>query len=177
MSQIQQGTAAASNGSANVVASAGVDWSSVTTSSQFSFVGSPLVYQVASKTAPGSSTSGNWELNVVGVINEDSDPAGSSLPYTIHVDFDELGVPIFTPGDVQTAQLLNYAHRIYTAKLVALLAGGAPGPGGVAFTNWRARASDGVSQIFNNDQNLWLTVRCRGAAGQERFIIEGPGEA
>ena len=98
-----------------------MDWSLVTTSSWFSLIDSSLVYQVASTTSPGSSSSGFWELTVVGTISEAS---GSLLTYTVQKDFTAvLGLPIFTPGDVQTAQILARAFNILDTQLAPGVAG------------------------------------------------------
>ena len=77
--------------------------------------------------------SGFWELTVVGTISE---ATGSSLTYTIQKDFTAvLGLPIFTPGDVQTAQILARAFNILDAQLGAATILAACPAAGIALTN------------------------------------------
>jgi hypothetical protein len=60
-------------------------------------------------------------LTVVGVV---TDASGSLLTYTIQKDFTAvLGLPIFTPGDVQTAQILARAFAILDTILAPSVAG------------------------------------------------------
>lgn len=108
--QLQTGTCSVTNGSNRIIASADNDWSQATVGSLFVVPGTAAVwYTIATKTVPGSSLSGRWEVtlsvNYAGTTN-------AATPYAIHKDFTPTGFPILTRGDIETALLIN---RIVTA--------------------------------------------------------------
>lgn len=124
MSQIQTGTASVTLGSTNVIASAGNDWTDAQTARSvgspvfFSVVGNTEVpYQVVSVVDPLHSPSGFWEANL---ISNYVGATNAAVRYILHKDFtNNLSLPIFSPGDNQTAQLLARAFVAIDSSALA----------------------------------------------------------
>jgi len=95
------------SGSARVIGDVNCDWSQVVAGySWFCLLSNQFtVLTVMTKTAPGSSASGFWEVTL------ESAYIGSTLSgqsYVIHKDFSLLNnYPIFGPGDVKVDQIIN----------------------------------------------------------------------
>ncbi len=118
--QIQSGTASVINGSNNVIAGAGVDWSAATANCLFVVPGGVL-YTIAATVAPGVSMSGFWELNL-SVPYEGT--TNAATVYAIAKDFmPTWGFAIIDPGDIETAQLINRNFAIVENGM------GGPAPG------------------------------------------------
>jgi len=115
--QIFSGSVSVTTGNNNVIGSTDADWTDVQTAlgigspCLFSVVGQPEIpYPITSVTPPSSSTSGNWELTLVTNYEGETNAAA---PYVIHKDFTpKMGLPLFSAGDSQTAQIIN---RAFTA--------------------------------------------------------------
>jgi hypothetical protein len=111
MSQIQTGSVSVTTTSATVIADLGNDWSeakaalSFGTPVYFSLIGDlEIPRQVYAITDPSLSSSGFWELTLIAPWQGAS---GTGLAYIIHKDFTiNRGLPIFSPQDRQTAQLM-----------------------------------------------------------------------
>lgn len=109
--QISNGTVAVTNGSAVVIGSTDVDWSSIVTSLQY---GSPILFllqgvqsvprDVVACESPVTSPSGQWELTLASPWTGTTD---STAKYVLHKDFTlNLKLPIPTAGEIGWAALL-----------------------------------------------------------------------
>jgi hypothetical protein len=129
--QISAGSCTVTNGSATVFASDQNDWSDAQSAVQY---GTPVFFsllgateiprQVTAVAAPGVSSSGFWELTLV-TLWPNTTQVGAL--YMLHIDFTPVQqLPLFSPGDRQTAQMLSRAmmqidSQIFSRR-VALLA-------------------------------------------------------
>jgi hypothetical protein len=109
--QIQTGSVSVTVNNATVVADLGNDWSEAKIALTF---GTPVYFsllgdleiprQVYAVTDPTVSASGFWELTLIAPWQG---ATGTGLAYVIHKDFTpKRGLPIFSPNDRQTAQLM-----------------------------------------------------------------------
>lgn len=147
------GTASVTNGSPNVTAAAGVDWSQATAASWFTVVGSNAVYLIASLP---TFSGGVWHVvltaNYAGATN-------AAAATVIQKDFNANNVPIFAVGDTE---ILSFLNR-WTAAIAAVLAGS--GSGGT-FDSIRLK---------NPTDNLYYTVSVEGAPGSVYPVISNTG--
>lgn len=122
MAQIRTGTCTVTNGSANVIASTGNDWSQAAPNSLFSIPatdGTSALYTVATVVAPGVSPSGFWEVNLTANY---AGATSAGAAYQITKDFTPgLGLPIVQYGDTDTAILLNKISLLLEASATAAL--------------------------------------------------------
>lgn len=118
--QVQTGTVDVHNGDSNVKASVGNDWGSVSAGAIFSVVGDIAQYEIIAVNSPGVTISGLWELTLGAPYQGIDNPIA---PYAISVDFTpNLGLPLISPGDLQTALLLTrWAKQLdQMSQLIAL---------------------------------------------------------
>jgi hypothetical protein len=121
--QIKTGTAAVTNGSNIVIASAGVDWSGVTTMSAFSIDGvrGAPVYGITNV----QLVSGRWHLTLASLYGEIDNAAAAYVIQkdflTVVIDGVSYYLPIYSPGDSQTLEIETRA-RIVMASIFSALA-------------------------------------------------------
>jgi hypothetical protein len=112
MAQLVKGTVTVTSGQARVIGDATTDWTDAQTALTagtpvyFSLIGQAYVpIQVQAFTTPGTSASGFWECTLVTQWIF-ATTVGAS--YMLHKDFTpNWDLPIFSPGDSQTAQMLS----------------------------------------------------------------------
>lgn len=127
MSQIKAGRVSVLGGTNRVIGNGDTDWAEVVTSySMFGLLpeaGNTAVV-VQTKTAPGASASGFWEVTLAANYNG---PDVVDSEYIIHKDFSpNKNFPMFTFGDHYMTQILN---RFILIMDIAPTGGG---PGGVS---------------------------------------------
>ena len=184
MAQLQAGTVSITNASNRVVASAGTDWTAVVPGqSLFSLPGTTATLMgILTKTAPGSSLSGNWEITLAAALTLGT-LAGQT--YLIEKDYVTVTIsgtnyylPTLANTDVQYAQIFTRLVTVLGAALAALAAGGGGGGGGGVTlpNNMRARPGTGPGtgqlQMKNKDQNLWYDHELAGASGPGTVVID-----
>lgn len=116
--QTQDGTVSASDLQNRVIGGTDVNWEQIEAGDWFSFIGDgevPVsILAVYEPGHAGNTTTDRWELtlvvNIVGVRTD--------VTYTIHSDFSpNNNFPLFSPGDVQTAQILTRSFQILDSLL------------------------------------------------------------
>lgn len=106
--QISAGLVTVLNGTNRVIGNAGTDWTEVRPG--FSYFGvlpeaGHSILGVQTKTAPGASVSGFWEVTLDANYNQ---PNAINSEYRIHKDFTpNKNYPLFTFGDFFVTQILN----------------------------------------------------------------------
>lgn len=122
--QISAGLATVMDGTNRVIGNADTDWSEVRAGwSVFSVLPEPghNVVVVQTKTAPGATVSGFWELTLS--ANWDQGDA-INAEYRIHKDFTpNKNFPLFTFGDFFVTQILNRYFLMQDAEPPAAAAG------------------------------------------------------
>jgi hypothetical protein len=122
--QIKTGTAAVTNGSNTVIASAGVDWSGVTTMCSFSLDGvrGAPVYGITAIAFVG----GHWQLTLASPYGQTTNAAAAYVIqkdfHTLTVDGEDFHVPIYSAGDTQTLEIENRARLEMVSAMSALAA-------------------------------------------------------
>ena len=113
MAQIQTGTCEVTSGDASVISSPGNDWSLVKAGHWFSVLN--IVYTIAAD-AVFDVPSSTWSIALTAPYAGADDAAAI---YSIHKDFEPLfGFPTFTPGDTQTASLINRSFSMMAAAML-----------------------------------------------------------
>lgn len=110
--QLKIGTVTVTSGSARVIGDVNCDWTQVVAgASWFSLVApDATVYTVAAKADPAHSGSGFWEVTLNGNF---VGTTASGQQYVIHKDFTlNRNLPLFSPGDTQSAQIFSRAMQI-----------------------------------------------------------------
>jgi hypothetical protein len=182
MAQLQAGTVTVTNGTARVIGDANANWANAVVGNWFSLVFSPTptpnIYQIATLTAPTSSSSGFWELTVVGNINEPSLTSGAhaGLAYTIHIDFVTCTVggttnyfPVFHAGDVQTAEILSRFMSVLAQAIAASGAGGGATAGNSYQAVTVAAAGNTNSTATTSDHHARITANAGTGAYTATF--------
>lgn len=107
MAQIRTGSASVTIHQNRIIASADADWSAVSPGfSYFMFEGDTEPYfLIQTKTLPGASVSGNWEITLAANYDVAS---RANAAYLIHLWFtNRLALALFDYGDLIAKQLLN----------------------------------------------------------------------
>lgn len=160
MPQIKAGSVAVENGSATIIASAGVDWLDVPAGALLNVVADGTVlYQIAATEGPTMSASGRWEATLTAPYAGATNPAAA--PYSVSIDFTpNRGLPLIAAGDISTAALFSRAMMILDSAT-----DGSPGPQG-AQGNQGAQGAQGTAGS-NGSQGFQGFQGAQGAQGDQ----------
>lgn len=152
--QIRTGTAAVTQGSATVVASAENDWSLAAAGALFGVQGAVGVpYSITAVRGPGVSISGRWEIDLAAPYGGTTDPAA---PYAIVTDFSpNLGIPLPNYGDVNLAQIISRGFQVLDGAYSAV---GSPAIAALAGNTVSTLSFSNVKTTFNSLENTPLNA-------------------